>query len=120
MGDWEVAGPIDPLVDLAQACWLNAKLFSDDVAQREGLPSLAHRARLLRAMVDAYGLATRQRRGFIDQMIEFAIHYTAYQADDAGVTPESTEPALIWALAWPARSAAWMLRHRRTLQSALA
>ena len=118
--DWEVAGPMDPLVDLAQACWLNAKLFSDDVAEREGLPPLADRAELLRAMVDAYGLPTRQRRGLVDRMIEFAVHYTAYQADDGGVTPESTEHELIWALAWPARSAAWMLRHRRMLQSALA
>ncbi len=117
--DWEVAGPVDPLVDLAPACWLNAKLFSDDVAEREGLPPLAHRARQLRAMVDAYGLSPQQRRGFVDRIIEFAVHYTAYQADDAGVTPESTAPELIWALAWPARSAAWMLRHRRMLQNAL-
>lgn len=117
--DWEVAGPVDPLVDLAQACWLNAKLHDDVVAEREGLPPLADRARQLRAMVDAYGLPAGRRRGFVDRIIEFAVHYTAYQADDAGVTPESTDPRLIWALAWPARSAAWMLRHRRTLQNAL-
>ena len=40
--DWETAGPVDP-IELAQACWLNAKLFSDDVAEREGLPSLEDR-----------------------------------------------------------------------------
>lgn len=28
--DWEEAGPVDPLVELAQACWLNALLFDDD------------------------------------------------------------------------------------------
>ncbi|HEX2186014.1 MAG TPA: phosphotransferase [Chloroflexota bacterium] len=117
--DWEVAGPVDPLVDLAQACWLNAKLHDDLVAAREGLPPLAERARQLRTMVDAYGLTARQRRGFVQRMIEFAVHFTAYQADDGGVTPESTDPRLIWALAWPARAAAWMLRHRRTLQNAL-
>lgn len=27
--DWEFAGPVDPLVELAQACWLNAKLHDD-------------------------------------------------------------------------------------------
>ena len=41
--DWETAGPADPMIELAQACWLNAKLFSDDVAEREGLPSLLTR-----------------------------------------------------------------------------
>ena len=117
--DWEVAGPVDPLVDLAQACWLNVRLFDDLVAEREGLPSLAERARQLHVMVDAYGLSRRERRGFVATIIEFAVHYTAYQADDAEVTPESTDPAIIWALAWPARSAAWMLRNRRVLERAL-
>jgi thiamine kinase-like enzyme len=42
--DWEFAGPVDPLVELAQACWLNAKLHDDIVAEREGLP-LAGRSR---------------------------------------------------------------------------
>ena len=49
--DWDFAGPINPLVDLAKACWLNAKLYSDDVADQEGLPPLAERARQLSAMV---------------------------------------------------------------------
>lgn len=113
------SGAVDPLVDLAQACWHVAGLYDDVVAEREGLPPLEERMRRLRAMVDAYGLSVRQRRGFVDLMIELAVHYTAYQADDASVTPESADPRLIWALAWPARSAAWMLRHRRALQNAL-
>jgi len=29
--DGELAGPVDPLVELAQACWLNAKLDDDVV-----------------------------------------------------------------------------------------
>jgi hypothetical protein len=121
--DWDFAGPVDPLVELTQACWLNAKLHDDVVAEREGLPSLADRARQLRAMVDAYGLSTRQRRGFVDRIIEFAVHDTAEQADEAGVTPDTTSaataPQLVWALTWRARAAAWLFRHRRTLQSAL-
>jgi hypothetical protein len=36
--DGETAGPVDPLVELAQLCWLNAKLHDDTVAQREHLP----------------------------------------------------------------------------------
>ena len=36
--DWETAGPVDPLVELAQVAWLNAKLHDDVVADIEGLP----------------------------------------------------------------------------------
>jgi len=42
--DWETAGPVDPLVELAQLCWLNAKLHDDIVADLEGLPPAADRA----------------------------------------------------------------------------
>ena len=37
--DWEAAGPVDPLVELAQACWLNAQLHDDDVAATHHLAS---------------------------------------------------------------------------------
>ena len=65
--DWETAGPVDPLVELAQLCWLNAKLHDDTVAQREHLPPAADRARQLAAIVNAYGLTASQRRGFLDR-----------------------------------------------------
>ena len=53
-------------------------------------------------------------------MIELAIADTAAQADDAKVTPEITShPVALWAMAYRARSAAWMIRHRRTLDAAL-
>ncbi len=119
--DWETAGPVDPLVELAQLCWLNAKLHDDMVAEREHLPPAADRARQLAAIVDAYGLAARRRRGFLEQIIQFAICDAASEADDAAVTPESTtHPVALWAMAWRARSAAWMIRNRRTLETALA
>ncbi len=125
--DWEHAGPVDPLIELAQACWLNAKLHDDCVAEMDGLPSLEERARQLRAMVDAYGLSGEQRRGFFDLIIEFVLHDTAEQADEARVTPDTTELRMnelgynpLWALAWRARAAAWLWRHRRTLRNALA
>jgi Ser/Thr protein kinase RdoA (MazF antagonist) len=35
--DWETAGPVDPLVELAQLAWLNAKLHDDLVARLEHL-----------------------------------------------------------------------------------
>ncbi len=120
--DWDFAGPADPLIELAQACWLNANLYDDIVAKRYGLPCLADRTKQLRAIVDAYGLSTRQRRGFVDRIIEVAVHDTAFQADDAGITPEASIPepaAALWALAWRARTAAWLFRHRQVLENAL-
>jgi Ser/Thr protein kinase RdoA (MazF antagonist) len=118
--DWETAGPTDPLVELAQLCWLNAKLHDDIVAETEHLPPLAGRARQLAAIVDGYGLPVARRRGFIDRIIEFAICDTAREADDAAITPDTTaHPIALWAMAWRARSAAWMIRNRRALEAAL-
>lgn len=118
--DWEFAGPVDPLVELAQASWLNVKLHDDIVAELEGLPPLADRARQLRAIVDAYGLSAGQRRGFFDRIVEFVVSDTAFEADDARVTPDMTDhPQALWAMAWRARAAAWLLRNRRVLENAL-
>jgi hypothetical protein len=94
--DWETAGPVDPLTELAE------------------------RARQLAAIADGYRLPARERAGLVDRMIELAICDTAAEADDAAVTPASTtHPVALWAMAWRARSAAWMIRHRRTLEAAL-
>jgi hypothetical protein len=118
--DWETAGPVDPMVELAQLAWLNAKLYDDVVAEIEQLPPLAERARQLGAIADAYGLTAGQRRGLLDKIIELAISDTASEADDAKVTPETTgHPAALWAMAWRARSAAWMIRHRASLDAGL-
>jgi hypothetical protein len=60
------------------------------------------------------------RSGFFDLMVEFAICDTAAEADDAGVTPELTShPIALWAMAWRARSAAWMIRNRQVLEHAI-
>jgi hypothetical protein len=90
------------------------------VAQHEQLPPVAERARQLAAIVEAYGLTRTQRRGFVDQMIQFAICDTAWEADDAAITPATTShPVALWAMAWRARSAAWMIRNRRALETAV-
>ncbi|HEY0936870.1 MAG TPA: hypothetical protein VGD91_24440 [Trebonia sp.] len=53
-------------------------------------------------------------------MIELAIVATAAEADDVQVMPETTGPPVaLWAMAWRARSAAWMIRHRSVLEAAL-
>jgi len=117
--DWEVAGPVDSLVEFAQACWLNAQLHDDDVAQRQGLPSADIRARQVRLMADAYGLGARERAALVDTMIAYAIHDAANEAIQVPVTPETSDATPLWAIAWRTRAAAWMLRHRRMLERAL-
>ena len=118
--DWEQAGPLDPLVELAQLCWLNAHLFDDDLMERLSLPPLATRARYLRLIVDGYGLPANQRACLVPTMIDLAIADAANEAKQAGLTPDSTGPVdALWAMAWRARSAAWMGRNRGTLEGAV-
>ena len=117
--DWEIAGPVDPVYDLAQTCWLNAQLHDDDVAERQGLPPLKERARHLWLILDGYELPKSQRVGFVDKMIEFAVQDAADEAIEARVTPDTRDPIALWGITWRTRSAAWMLRHRSTLEAAL-
>lgn len=115
--DWEFAGPVDPMVELARVCWLFPQLHDDDVAVRVGLPPLEVRARQLRLLVDAYGVSAEQRLGLPDLILEAAVRETAEEAIEADVTPESVGP--LWGLAWRARAASWILRHRSVLRQAL-
>lgn len=118
--DWEQAGPVDPLVELAQLCWLNAHLFDDDLQLRIGLPPSASRARKLRYIVDGYGLAAKDRARLAPTMIELAIADAANEAVEAKLTPDSDGPVeALWAMAWRARSAAWMGRNRGVLEAVL-
>jgi len=110
--DWEVAGPVRADVELIQPCWLNAQLYDDDIAERVGLGSATASARQVRVLLE--------REGFVHKLIMFAIHDAAEQAKEAAVTPETTDAEPLWAIAWRTRSASWMLRHRRTLEAALA
>lgn len=118
--DWEFAGPVDELVAMAQACWLNVKLHDDVVAETEGLAPLADRARQLRVMVDGYEMPAAQRRSLVQAMIEFSLSEVAWEADDANVFP-GAEPdvAGLWGMAWRARAGRWMMRHRGVLENAL-
>ena len=117
--DWEVAGPVTPLVDLAQTCWLNAQLHAEDVAETQGLGSLEERARHVRLILDGYELAKAQRVGFVDRMIEFAVRDAAAEAIEAGVKPDTQDSSALWGVTWRIKSADWMLRHRGALQTAL-
>lgn len=117
--DWEQAGPVDPLVELAQACWLNAQFHDDDIAEREGLPSAEARGRWAGLLLDGYSLPRSRRSGFMDAIRDFAILSAANEAIEARVTPESEDASPLWAISWRARSAGWIVRHHATLERAL-
>jgi hypothetical protein len=117
--DWELVGPVDPLDEVAVAAWWNAQLHGADVAERNDLPDAAMRARHLRLFLDGYELPVAARDGFVGRMIELAIRDCAAEAARARITPDSNDPAPLWALAWRARAADWMIGHRNLLEHAI-
>jgi hypothetical protein len=122
--DFEFAGPVDALWEVAQAAWLNAQLHDDDVAERLGLPDAASRARQLKLIVDGYGLARRERADFVDKMVAFAVHDARAEAVNSGITLETNTTdggyPYAWAITWRVRGASWMLTNRTLLQRAIA
>jgi len=118
--DWEAAGPVDPIVELAQACWLNAQLFDDDIAEIQGLGPAEARARQMRMLLDGYGLARQDRLGFVDTMRDFAVLCAANEVIEAGTTPDTKDSSALWAISWRTRSAGWIVRHKHALERALA
>jgi hypothetical protein len=122
--DWDNAGPIDALWELAHVVWLNAHLHDDDVAELNNLPGPADRARQAALILDGYGLSRDDRVGFVDMMIEFALRSARDEAISSRIGPDTTSPSpngfpLLWAVVWRTRSAAWMLDHRAAIQSIL-
>ena len=112
--DWTLAGPTDRHDEIAATAWWNAQLHDDDQ-----LPDATVRAAKLRCFLDGYALSATERVGLVTHMIEFAIRDCAWEAIRAQVTAESTDATPVWALAWRARAAAWMLRHRLMLEQAI-
>ncbi len=122
--DWDNAGPVDALWELAQVGWLNAQLHDDDVAARNDLPEASVRIQQLVAFLDGYRLERSARLGLVDLMIEFAIRSARDEAVGGSVDSETQSPSesgfpLLWAVTWRARAAAWMLDNRAGLESAL-
>jgi Ser/Thr protein kinase RdoA (MazF antagonist) len=117
--DWELAGPVDRLSEVAHTGWLNAQLHDDYIAARQGLPSAEKRAYQLRRFIDGYQLPAEDRSELVTRLIEVAILSCASDAVEAGITPESTSNWLVWGVAWRARSAAWLVRKRRLLERVL-
>lgn len=118
--DWEVAGPVDRLTELAMAAWNNAQLYDDEIAAMNGLPEAAHRIRQLRLFADAYGLPAAERHRLAYRIIEFVAQSAANEVAEQGITPETQHAPRVWGIAWQVRSLAWLLRQRPALEAALA
>ena len=119
--DWDHAGPLDPVWELAHVAWQNAQLYDDDAALLNLLPDAEQRALQARLILDGYGLAYSDRVGFVDRMIHLAIWSAREEAIEHNVVPDSASPSpngfpILWAMTWRTRSAAWMLDHRAMLQ----
>ena len=115
--DWEYAGPLDPLTELARVLWLFPQLHDDDVARLQGLPSPERRAAQMRVICDGYRLPRAARADMLDRIIEVIVCETAHEAIDARLAPESE--GSLWGFAWRTRSLYWIFRHRRLLRQAL-
>jgi hypothetical protein len=116
---WDLAGPVDRLEEVAATALWNASLRDDDIAERYSFPDVEARAQQVAHVLDGYELPRGDRIGMVDSMIEVCIRDCAAEAVAAGITPESLDPAPLWGLAWRARAAAWMIRHRTTLERAV-
>lgn len=125
--DWDTAGPVGARWELAQAMWLNARLFDDDVAARDALPGVATRAGVAAAIAEGYGVARAERVTLLDAMVEYAVRSAAQEAVDAAAGATSVNGAapltgadLLRSMTWRTRSAAFLLRERAAIERALA
>jgi hypothetical protein len=115
--DWEFAGPIDPLIELARVCWLFPQLVDDDLGKLYELPPPRDRAEQVRLILDTYGLSRDERKNFYDKIVETVICETAHEAIDENVTFEAT--GKLWGMAWRSRSLYWIWRNGDILKKAL-
>ena len=116
--DWSTAGPTDRLDEIAATAWLNAQLHDDDVAERQNLPDATARAAQLRHFLDGYQLATTDRRNFVTKMTSTPSGTALPKPSKPAWTPDQGDTTALWAIAWRARSAAWIMRHRHLLEHA--
>jgi hypothetical protein len=117
--DWEVAGPIDRLTEIAMASWNNAQLYDDHVAQMNALPDAGRRMRQVRIFADGYGLSVEDRHRLAYRIIEFAAQSAANEVVEQEIGPQTEYAPRVWGMAWQTRSVAWLIRNRDALEAAL-
>jgi thiamine kinase-like enzyme len=88
--DWEAAGPVDRLTEVAMVIWNNAQLYDDDVAEMNGLPGAGRRMRQVRILADAYRLPADDRHRLADRTIAFAAQSAANEVIEQQITPQTT------------------------------
>ena len=117
--DWEEAGPVDPMTELAQACWLNALLFDDDLAEKLGLASPEARGKQIKLLLDGYELPNAARIGFVGRIRDFAVLNAANEIIQETISPTTDAAGVLEAVTWRARSAAWLVKHHGSLERML-
>ncbi|MDK1493159.1 phosphotransferase [Sinorhizobium sp. 7-81] len=117
--DWEAAGPVDRLTEIAMAAWNNAQLYDDDVAKMNGLPDAACRMRQMRIFADGYALPAGERHRLGYRIIAFAAESAANEVIEQQITPDTENAPRVWGIAWQTRSVAWLIRNRDALEKAL-
>jgi thiamine kinase-like enzyme len=115
--DWEMAGPIDPIIELARICWLFPQLFDDDLGKLYELPSPKKRAEQVRLILDTYGLNKEERKNIFEKIIETIICETAHEAIDEDVTFDTM--GKLWGMAWRNRSLYWIWRNKEIIKRAM-
>jgi hypothetical protein len=112
-----MAGPIDPIIELARICWLFPQLVDDDLGQLYELPPPKERAGQVRLITDTYGLNKEDRKCLFKKIIETVICETAHEAIDENITFETV--GNLWGMAWRNRSLYWIWRNKEIIKRAL-
>jgi hypothetical protein len=121
--DWELAGPVDHLDEVAQVGWLNVELHADTVVGQRRLPPVEVRARRLRRFVDGYELDAESRGELVTRMVELAARDAGTESERLGGLKIAKSPTSASggdsAARWRRRSAKWLSEHGDVLVAAL-
>lgn len=112
---WEYSGPVDPLEEIAVTAWYSVQFHDDDIAEREGLPPAAERARWYRSFLDGYELPRAERAGIVDLMLRWAIKDNGWYARTQGFRAGDVSAEGLWVLTWQSRAALWTIEHEDLL-----
>jgi hypothetical protein len=118
--DWDMATLEAPIHDLTHAAWQFVPLVSDRSCRSQGWTSLPDRARRLTLLLDAYGLAARERIGFVEQVAErMEVSATGIEMMAEQGMPAFQRLVEIGAPATIRLDRQWVLAHRDELQTAI-
>lgn len=115
--DWEFAGPIVRVDEIAATCWLDLRFHDPEVDVASGATDLAAKAGLLAVFLRAYGVPRDGWAAVVRGMVDYAIRDAAYEATRLEVAPDTVpaDDSVEWRLAWRSRSAAWIVRNQRQI-----